>query len=131
MSFRSWGLAALAVVGFTSVASAQNNHYLCRQVKDLKVPAKFVPTSGENTLNLTDQTGYEPCDAKKPFLLCDPVDKNGGGIVDPTLHYCCYKLKCGVSGLSVGYDVTDQFWNGRIQTKKPKFICNPCQKAPA
>ena len=27
--------------------------------------------------------------------------------------------------------ITDQFWNGTISTKKPKFLCNPCTKAPA
>lgn len=103
------------------------NHYLCRQVKDLKVPAKFVAIPG---ISVVDQTGIDSCEAKKPFLICDPADKNGGGITDPTLHYCCYKLKCGLKP-AVNYDVTDQFWNGRISTKKPKFLCNPCTTAPA
>lgn len=104
-----------------------SNHYLCRQVKDLKVPVKFVAIPG---LSLVDQTGSDTCEAKKPYLLCDPVDKNGGGIPVPALHYCCYKLKCGLKP-AADYDVTDQFWNGRIQTKKPKFLCNPCSKFPA
>lgn len=107
--------------------SEPTNHYLCRQVKDLKVPAKFVAQPG---ISVVDQTGIDTCEAKKPFLLCDPVDKNGGGVPVPSLHYCCYKLKCGLKP-AVNYDITDQFWNGRISTKKPKFLCNPCAKAPA
>lgn len=126
MSLKSLVVAALALVGYVSTASAQN-HYLCRQVKDLKVPAKFVAVTG---ISVVDQTAGDTCEAKKPFLLCDPVNKNGGGIADPSLHYCCYKLKC-LTKPAVNYDVTDQFWSGRISTKKPKFLCNPCQKAPA
>lgn len=103
------------------------NHYLCRQVKDLKIPAKFVPQAG---ISVIDQTGADTCEAKQPFLLCDPVDKNGGGITDPSLHYCCYKLKCGLKP-AVNYEVTDQFWNGTVSTKTPKFLCNPCSTAPA
>jgi cysteine-rich repeat protein len=103
------------------------NHYLCRQVKDLKTPLKFAAVTG---ITVSDQTGNDTCEAKKPFLLCDPVDKNGGGITDPALHYCCYKIKCTAKP-AVSYQITDQFWNGTISTKKPKFLCNPCAKAPA
>jgi cysteine-rich repeat protein len=103
------------------------NHYLCRQVKDLKSPAKFAAITG---ISVVDQTGSDTCEAKKPFLLCDPVNKNGGGIANPALHYCCYKLKCGLKP-AVAYTVTDQFWTGTISTKKPKFLCNPCDTAPA
>lgn len=126
MSWKSLAVAAFALVAYASTASAQN-HYLCRQVKDLKVPAKFAAVAG---ISVIDQTAGDTCEAKKPFLLCDPVDKNGGGVADPSLHYCCYKLKCTAKP-AVNYDVTDQFWSGRISTKKPKFLCNPCQKAPA
>jgi hypothetical protein len=91
------------------------------------VPAKFVAMPG---ITVVDQTGSDTCEAKKPFLLCDPVDENGGGIPNPALHYCCYKLKCGLRP-AVNYEVTDQFWNGTISTKKPKFLCNPCAKTPA
>ena len=128
MSWKSLTVAALAVLGYASMASAADGeHYLCRQVKDLKVPAKFVALAG---ITVVDQTAADTFEAKKPFLLCDPVDKNGGGIINGAAHLCCYKLKCTAKP-AVAYDVTDQFWNGRITTKKPKFLCNPCQKAPA
>jgi hypothetical protein len=126
MSWKSLTVAAFALVAYASTASAQN-HYLCRQVKDLKTPAKFVAVAG---ISVVDQTGSDTCEAKKPFLLCDPVSKNGGLVPDPAAHLCCYKLKCGLKP-AVNYEVTDQFWNGSITTKKPKFLCNPCTKAPA
>ena len=62
-------------------------------------------------------------------MLCDPAHVNGGDIPDPTRHYCCYKAKC-TSKPEVSYQITDQFWTGTISTKKPKFICNPCNAFP-
>lgn len=130
MSWKSLAVAAFAVVGCVSMAFAGDDlnldHYLCRQVKDLKAPAKFVGLS----VSVVDQTGVDVCFLKKPFLLCDPVDKNGGGILFPSRHLCCYKAKCTSKPL-VAYQITDQFGTLTIATKKPKFVCNPCIKNPA
>ena len=126
MSWKSLAVAAFALVAYVSTASAQN-HYLCRQVKDLKTPAKFVAVAG---VTVVDQTGADTCELKKPFLLCDPVDKNGGGVSDPTAHLCCYKAKCTAKP-AVNYQITDQFGTITVSTKKPKFLCNPCIKNPA
>jgi len=123
-----FAVAAVAVLGWTSVSSAQvpvANHYVCHKVKDLKVPAKFVA----NTSNAIDQVANHTLSVKKPFLLCNPAIKNGNPIVDANLHYCCYKAKGGK--FAVAYDVTDQFGPLRLQTKKPFLLCNPCSKAPA
>jgi len=121
--------SALLIAGLASVGSAQvlnNNHYLCHKVKDLKVPAKFVATNA----NVVDQTISTTVALKKPYLLCNPVSKNGGPIFDPTLHYCCYKAKAA-SKVKANYDITDQFGPLRLGTKKPFLLCNPCTKAPA
>lgn len=103
------------------------NHYLCHQVKDLKVPAKFAPVAG---ISVVDQTGTFTCEAKKPKLLCNPANKNGSIISSPDLHYCCYQVKCVPKKVAADYDITDQFGDLRLQTNKPKFLCNPCAKAP-
>jgi hypothetical protein len=34
-------------------------------------------------------------------------------------HYCRYELRCGLKP-AVNYEVTGQFWNGTISTKKAK-----------
>src|SRR4051794_26008934 len=96
-------IGAAVVFGFSPVSSAQvlnNNHYLCHKVKDLKVPAKFV---GQTGVSAEDQTGTFPVDRKKPYLLCNPVSKNGGLINDPSLHYCCYKAKSSTK-VAANYD---------------------------
>jgi len=108
-----------------TVVIAQPNHFLCRDVKDLKDP-KFIKVPG---ITVADQTGNDVCEAKKPAMLCNPVNKNNEGIPDPTLHYCCYKVKC-TSKPVVNYVISDQFWVGNIATRKPRFICNPCTKVP-
>jgi len=121
---------ALLIAGFASAGSAQvlnNNHYLCHKVKDLKTPAKFAAQTG---VTVVDQTLATTVDIKKPYLLCNPVSKNGGPINDPALHYCCYKAKAA-SKASANYDITDQFGPLRLETKKPFLLCNPCTKAPA
>jgi len=122
--------SALLIAGLASVGSAQvlnNNHYLFHKVKDLKVPAKFVAQVG---VSVVDQTILTTVDLKKPYLLCNPVSKNGGPINDPALHYCCYKAKAAAK-VKANYDITDQFGPLRLGTNKPFLLCNPCTKAPA
>jgi hypothetical protein len=102
------------------------NHYACYQTKDLKIPAKL-PKGQTGTYSTQNDSGtYEKCKLK---LLCMPVNKDGSGIPDPNLHYCCHQCK-GFKG-AVNYDVSDQFVTGRVQAKKFKFLCNPCDKIPA
>jgi hypothetical protein len=123
-------LLACAVVllgAWTGSASAQPNanHYVCHKVKDLKDPAKFV----SNTTSAIDQVGNHNLSVTKPFLLCNPAIKNGNPIVDPGLHYVCYKAKG--AKVAVAYSITDQFGALRLQTKKPFLLCNPALKYPA
>lgn len=118
---------AVALAGAASAQVPIANHYLCHKAGDQKVPAKFVQQIG---VSVVDQTIATTGDAKKPFLLCNPVSKNGGPIVDAALHYCCYKFK-SASKVKASYDITDQFGPLRLETKKPFLLCNPCSKAPA
>jgi hypothetical protein len=120
----------VALLAWSSASFAQvpvGNHYLCHKVKDLKVPAKFVSQVG---VSAVDQTGAFNVEVKKPYLLCNPDNKNGSPIVDASLHYCCYKVK-STTKVKADYDITDQFGPLRLQTKKPFLQCNPCSKAPA
>ena len=121
-----FGAAALALAVWSSSAMGQipnANHYLCHKTRDLKVPAKFTSVPG---ISAIDQVGNFSCEAKKPFLLCNPVNKNGSGIVDPNLNYCCYKIKCTPNKIPTAFDVTDQFGALRLETGKASFLCNPC-----
>ena len=125
------GIAALGFAAWSSSALAQipvGNHYLCHKTRDLHVPAKFVSVPG---ITANDEVGNFTCSAKKPFLLCNPVNKNGSGIVDGNLHYCCYKIKCEPNKIPTNFDVTDQFGALRLETGKASFLCNPCDSNPA
>jgi len=129
MNWRALSVAtALLAVGATSAVAQVpvGNHYLCHKVSDLKVPAKFV----SQNITVADQILAGTGTALKPFLLCNPMSKNGGPIIDPSLHYCCYKFK-STQKVKVDFDVTDQFGPLRLETKKPFLECNPCSKAPA
>jgi len=130
MNWRAFSIAtALLAIGATSAVAQipPGNNYECHKVKDLKVPAKFVPQTGETA---ADQVGAFIQDVKKPYLLCNPASINGGPIVDPLLHYCCYKIKANTK-VKADYDITDQFGPLRLQTSKPFLQCNACSKAPA
>ena len=120
-------VAAIALAAWSSSALGQipvGNHYLCYKTRDLKVPAKFTSVSG---INVGDaQVGNFNCDAKKPFFLCDPVDKAGSGTVDPNLHYCCYKIKCSPNKMPTNFAITDQFGALGLNAGKASFLCNPC-----
>ena len=121
------GLAVASWMMAPTTASAQN-HYACWQVKDLKVPAKLVKGQAGTVSDQVATQGYEKCKLK---YLCNPVDKDGSGIDDPSLHYACHQCKGLAGKVPTAFDITDQFVNGRVETKKLKFICNPVAKAPA
>jgi hypothetical protein len=116
-------LTSLALaVGFmvASSASAQDNHYACYQAKDLKTPKLASKQTGSFADSVAAGT-FEKCKLK---YVCVPTDKNGSGIPDPSLNYCCHQCKGFKGAVNVG--VSDQFINGNVQLKKLKFICNPC-----
>ena len=127
-----FALAAIALAAWSSTALGQipsGNHYLCYKTRDLKVPAKFTSVNGINAVDA--DVGTFGCGALKPFLICDPVDKNGSGVVDANLHYCCYKTKCTPNKIPTNFDTTDQFGALRLQAGKASFLCNPCSASVA
>jgi hypothetical protein len=60
--------------------------------------------------------------------LCTPVDKNGEGIIDPTAHLCCYKLKAKALKPPPDVEVVSQFQSSRLTVRVPKLLCAPCTK---
>jgi hypothetical protein len=117
-------VAGLAmVVGFmmASTAKADDNHYACYQAKDLKMPAKLASKQTGTYANFNDAGVFEKCKLK---YVCVATDKNGSGIPNPSLNYCCHQCK-GFKGAS-DYMISDQFVAGTVEFKKLKFICNPC-----
>ncbi len=133
------GVLALAVAfGMSATAQAQPefnlDHFKCYKAKDLKNP-KFEQT----TVNLADQFEINDgkFDLKKPFLFCNPVSKNGEGIINPDDHLTCYKAK---ESKEVGgatkipkesrpeVEIVNQLGTLQLQAMKTFLLCVPSTK---
>jgi hypothetical protein len=100
------------------------DHFKCYKVKDLKDP-KFAQT----TVALSDQfADDENADVKKPFLLCNPVSKNGEGISNALEHLTCYKIKTPQLASQPKVQVVNQFGTIKLQAKKAFVLCVPSSK---
>ncbi len=121
--------AAVFLVAGAHPATAQFNldHYKCYKVKDLKNP-KFEKT----TVSLTDQFGIVDGDyeAKKPFVFCNPVDKDGEGILNTDDYLTCYKAKGPRMDRSSrpNVQVVNQLGTLQLQAKKAFLLCVPSTK---
>jgi hypothetical protein len=124
-----FGVLALAALA-SAPASAQFNldHYKCYKAKDLKSP-KFAKT----TVSLTDQFGAindGNFEAKKPFLFCTPVDKNGEGIINAVDHLTCYKVKGPKIAKNdrPNVEVVNQLGTLQLNATKAFLLCVPSEK---
>jgi uncharacterized membrane protein len=104
------------------------DHFLCYGVR--AGSRDFEPIE----VSLADQFQTSERLLKKPKLLCNPVDKNGEGILDPATHMTCYEVKPldGEPRLQASRQdvlVSNQFdAEQRFTVKKPKTVCVPSRK---
>ncbi len=117
--------SSVAVVLGLAVSRAQvdpiEDHYKCYRDADRTQP-KFARL----TVHLADQFGSANDAVLKPLRYCNPVDKNGEGIDDPTGHLGCYKLKGRVVKRNV--KMTNQFGEQLLTTTKTDQLCVPSAK---
>ena len=100
------------------------DHYKCYKAKDLKQP-KFAKT----TVTLSDQLfAGQSTDVKKPYLVCNPADKNNEGISDPSAHLACYKVKGPKIVTPPKVKATNQFGTVDLALKKTSLLCVPSAK---
>lgn len=79
------------------------------------------------TVDLQDQFEAEPgVLVKKPVFFCNPVPKNGEGILDPAAHLTCYEISD--DGEKRDVVVEHQFGAQTLEVKKPKLLCLPSNK---
>jgi hypothetical protein len=85
------------------------------------------PRVAPRPVTLVDQFGTLQTRAAKPFMLCNPVDKNGEGIRDRLNHLECYRLK---PAPKVARTVTtrNQFGETSVTTRKAVVLCVPSAK---
>jgi hypothetical protein len=78
-------------------------------------------------VTLTDQFHVEFVDVVEPVLFCNPVDKNGEGIIDPLTHLTCYYIAPpGILGLWVA--AINQFGWQEMTVNESVALCVPSTK---
>lgn len=74
------------------------------------------------TVDLHDQFEVEPgVLVKKPVFFCNPVAKNGEGILNPAAHLTCYEISD--DGEKRDVVVEHQFGAQTLEVKKPQLLC--------
>jgi hypothetical protein len=104
------------------------NHFKCYRVAG--------PGFAQLTVSVADQFETQSTTLLTPRLLCNPVDKNGEGIVDPAAHLTCYTIKPGGAPFTpTSINVVDQFAQQdltvlRGECRKRSLLCVPSEKNP-
>jgi len=103
------------------------DHFLCYGVRAGSRDFDPIEVSLADSFQTSEQL------LKKPTSLCNPVDKNGEGILDPATHLTCYDVKPLEGGparrrLNLDVLVSNQFdAEQRFRVKKPRTVCVPSQ----
>jgi hypothetical protein len=109
------------------------NHYKCYRV----VEPRDLPRFTERTVTVDDQFEEKVTRVIRPFYLCNPVDKNGEGVPDPTAHLTCYKIADAPGQpafVPQPADVSDQFTRAdllpsrRTDCGRSRLLCVPSSK---
>jgi hypothetical protein len=95
------------------------DHYKCYEAKG---------HAPRETVNLEDQFGKElGVQVGTPAFFCNPVNKNGEGILNPEVHLTCYEIKSD-DGRKRDVVVENQFGDQTLTVDKPKLLCVPSGK---
>ncbi len=104
------------------------DHFLCYDVKVAEGEPKLAPFE----VDLSDQFGETAKIVKKTNLVCNPVDKNGEGVLNPEVHLTCYVVKDAEGEPEFErrlVSVDNQFGEDQmLEVKKPKILCVPSSK---
>jgi len=106
----------------SSTQPAPLDHFLCYKAWGRKVDVD---------VRLQDQFGpEEEVKVKRPKLFCNPVDKNGEGIFDPTAHLTGYEIKDRGDKVRRRVTLKNQFdeQEQTVMIEKPKLLLVPTQK---
>jgi len=80
-------------------------------------------------VNLVDQFEDVDMTVGRPYRMCNPVDKDDEGIIDPTEHEMCYQVRDATPRFN-RYDVLveNQFGKQNLVVTKPDTLCTPAEK---
>jgi hypothetical protein len=97
------------------------DHYKCYKAQQR--PPRFQ----QRTVNLVDQFAETTTTVVRPTRFCNPGDKNGEGIEDPTAHLLCYKVKEPPMA-PVDVIVDNQFGEQALTVTRVEQLCVPATK---
>src|SRR4030095_9761506 len=86
-SLHNGGTTTTTTIGGGTTTTLPGDHFKCYKVRE--GGTRFSP----GPVSLVDQFGATASVAEEPERFCTPVDKNHGGIHDPTAHLMCYDLQ--------------------------------------
>jgi len=114
----------------SELGSTLIDHYKCYEVEVTDDTPKFE----KREIRVFDPNFDEDrtLEVKKPKLLCNPVDKNGEGIIDEENHLLCYDVKSAKDEPKhekrKSVFTNNQFGPEQLDTKKVKELCVPSMK---
>jgi hypothetical protein len=96
------------------------DHFQCYELK----PSQFANVSR----TVQDQFGTATMEIRTPIELCNPTNKNGEGIIDPTDHLVAHKVKGPRFTKRLNQTVVDQFGTLLLDVKRPNLLMVPTSK---
>jgi hypothetical protein len=126
--WRKWLLAALIpwlAPAAVPAEAAVADHYKCYASRQIS------PVFQRRNVTLVDAFESTIETVKRPFRTCNPVNKAGEGIEDPTAHLQCYRTR-RAPGTPVFVQrfvtVDNQFGTQRLFVGRSIGLCNPAEK---
>ena len=115
------GMMAVILFALPDPAAALD-HFDCYKIRQTSFP-RFARRS----VALTDQFATTSASVVRPRRFCNPSDKNGSGITDPTAHLMCYQIR---EPRFTRRDVVvrNQFGDLSLRVLKPESLCVPAAK---
>jgi len=102
------------------LASTLVDHYKCYKVN---VIGDF---QTREPVTLEDQFLIGTFEVGEPNMLCNPVDKNGEGIINPDNHLVCYNVSENFKKTNI--HTHDQFGPETLDIEEVKELCVPSEK---
>jgi len=105
------------------------DHYKCYVVAVTPDTPAFVPIQVQvSDPNFEEDRTF---DVKRPRLLCNPVDKNGEGIIDVDTHQVCYDVRPAIGQpphVTRSVFTNNQFGAEQLDTQGERLLCVPSTK---
>lgn len=115
-------VAALATIPAQAQILAEEvaDHYKCYEIISSD---PFEPFS----VTLRDQFGISESAVVRPLYVCNPVDKNGEGILHPEVHQVCYEIREEPQPTRALL-VSNQFGELQVKVQDARLLCVPSKK---